>query len=331
MDRLGLGIVNFIGFIRFAVRRLTITALTLFLVSLFSFAAFRIIPGDAAVLALGVEATEAQVQTLRAEMGLDKSFPQQYAAWLANFFTGNLGNSARFMGASVSGLIMERLPVTITLAALSFLFIVMIAVPVSFLSVKKENSKLDRIVTTLTALNISVPGFFLGIIFIWIFGLTFKLFIPGAFVRLAVNPAAFFAYLVFPALAIALPNAALVVKFLRASIFREFNSDYARTAKSKGASRAHILMRHVIKNSSLPAITLLGMITGEILSGSIVIEQVFGIPGIGMLLIAGINARDFIVTQTLIIYIAFTVILANTFADIILQAIDPRIRLAEKA
>jgi len=322
--------VDLIALLRFTGRRLAITVLTLFLVSLLCFAAFRLIPGDAALLALGVEATEEQLQTLRAEMGLDKSFPQQYAAWLANFLTGNLGNSSRFMGASISGLILERLPVTLALAALSFLFIVMIAVPVSFLSVRKENSTVDKIVTTLTALNISVPGFFLGILFIWIFGLTFRLFVPGAFVSFSVNPAGFFAYLVFPALAIALPNAALVVKFLRASIFREFNSDYARTAKSKGASRAHILKRHVIKNSSLPAITLLGMITGDILSGSIVIEQVFGIPGIGMLLIAGINGRDFLLIQTLIIYIAFAVILANTLADIILQVVDPRIRLAEK-
>ena len=311
-------------------RRLAISVLTLFLVSVLGFSAFRLIPGDAAIIALGIEATEEQLQALRAEMGLDRSFPRQYVSWLANFLTGNLGNSARFMGVSISGLITDRLPVTFALAGLSFLFIILIAVPVSLLSVKKENSPVDRIVTTLTALNISVPGFFLGILFIWIFGLILRLFVPGAFVSFNENPAAFFAYLVFPALAIALPNSALVIKFLRASIFRELQSDYARTAMSKGASRSHILRRHVLKNASLPAITLLGMITGEILSGSIVIEQVFGIPGIGMLLLSSITARDYPLIQTLIIYIAFAVILANTLADIVLQIVDPRIRLAEK-
>ena len=311
-------------------RRLAITVLTLFLVSAASFSAFRLIPGDAALIALGIEATEEQLQALRAERGLDRSFPEQYLSWLGNFLTGNLGNSARFMGVSISALILQRLPVTLALAGLSFLFILLIAVPVSLLSVKKENSLADRIVTTLTALNISVPGFFLGILFIWIFGLTFRFFVPGAFVSFAENPAAFFGYLVFPALAIALPNSALVVKFLRASIFRELQSDYARTALSKGASRAHILRRHVLKNASLPAITLLGMITGEILSGSIVIEQVFGIPGVGMLLLSSITARDYPLIQTLIIYIAFAVVLANTLADIVLQLIDPRIRIAEK-
>jgi len=311
-------------------RRLAITVLTLFLVSAASFSAFRLIPGDAALIALGIEATEEQLQALRAERGLDRSFPEQYLSWLGNFLTGNLGNSARFMGVSISSLILQRLPVTLALAGLSFLFILLIAVPVSLLSVKKENSLADRIVTTLTALNISVPGFFLGILFIWIFGLTFRFFVPGAFVSPHENLAAFFGYLIFPALAIALPNSALVIKFLRASIFRELQSDYARTAMSKGASRSHILRRHVLKNASLPAITLLGMITGEVLSGSIVIEQVFGIPGVGMLLLSSITARDYPLIQTLIIYIAFAVILANTLADIVLQIIDPRIRLAEK-
>ena len=311
-------------------RRLAITILTLFLVSILSFASFRLIPGDAAILSLGTEATEEQIEALRLEMGLNRGFGEQYLSWLKNFISGNLGNSSRFRGASVSGIILERLPVTFALAFLSFLIIIFIAVPVSILSVRKENSLSDRIVTTLTALNISIPGFFLGILFIWIFGLIFRLFIPGAFVSYEENPAAFWSYLIFPALAIALPNAAWVTKFLRAAIFREFRSDYVRTARSKGGSHSHLLGAHVLKNASLPVITILAMIAGEILSGSIVIEQVFGIPGIGRLLIASITARDYPVIQTLIIYIAFAVILANTLADIALQSIDPRIRLTEK-
>ena len=311
-------------------RRLAITILTLFLVSILCFASFRLIPGDAALLSLGTEATDEQVEALRAEMGLDKSFAEQYFSWLKNFIRGNLGNSARFRGASISAMILERLPVTFALALLSFLFIILIAVPVSLLSVRKKNSLSDRLVTSLTAMSISIPGFFLGILFIWIFGLLFRFFVPGAFVSYEENPAAFWGYLIFPALAIALPNAALVIKFLRSSIFKEFQSDYVRTARSKGASHAHLLRAHVLKNASLPVITILGMIAGEILSGSIVIEQVFGIPGIGRLLIASISARDYPMIQTLIIYIAFAVILANTLSDIVLQIIDPRIRLTEK-
>ena len=311
-------------------RRLGITVLTLFLVSVLTFGAFRLIPGDAALLSLGTEATGEQIEVLRNEMGLDRSFPEQYISWLRNFLTGNLGNSARFRGASVSGMILERLPVSSSLASLSFALILLISVPVSLFSVKKENSPLDRCVTTFTALGISVPGFFLGILFIWIFGIILRLFVPGAYVSSRENLIGFWLYLFFPALAIALPNASLVIKFLRSSIFREFRGDYVRTARSKGGSRNRILRRHVLKNACLPSITLLGMIAGEILSGSIVIEQVFSIPGIGRLLIASITARDYPMIETLVIYMAFTVILANTLADIVIQLIDPRIRLMDK-
>ena len=314
----------------FIVKRLTITVPTLILVSILTFGAFRLIPGDAALLSLGTEASAEQVEALRAEMGLDKSFPVQYFSWLKGFLTGKLGNSSRFRGISISEIILERIPVTFALAGFSFFLIILIAVPVSIFSVKKKNSILDRFVTTLTAINISVPGFFLGVLFIWIFGILLKLFVPGAYVSYSEDTFAFFSYLFFPALAIALPNAALVVKFLRSSIFHEFQSGYVRTARSKGAERPKILRRHVLKNASLPVITLLGMVAGEILSGSIVIEQVFGIPGIGRLLLASISSRDYLVIETIIIYIAVVVVLANTLADIVLQIIDPRIRLGER-
>ena len=311
-------------------KRLVITLITLFLVSILSFSAFRFIPGDPALLALGVDATEAQLKSLRSEMGLDKSYPEQYFSWLQRLITGDLGYSTRFRGASVSDLIGERLPVTFTLAGLSLLFIFLIAVPVSLFAVKKENSFVNHIINTVTALNISIPGFFLGVLLIWVFGIILRLFIPGAYICYSESLPGFLGSLIFPAIAIALPNSALVVKFLRSSVFRELHSDYVRTAKSKGGNHLRILRRHVLKNASVPAITLLGMITGEILSGSIVIEQVFGIPGMGRLLLASITARDFIMIETIVVYIAFVVILANTLADIVLQIVDPRIRIAEK-
>ena len=171
-------------------KRLVITGLTLFLVSIITFGAFRLIPGDAALLALGIDATEAQVEALRAELGLDKSFPGQYFSWLGKFLTGNLGQSTRFRGAGISEMIGERLPVTLTLAALSFLFIILIAIPVSLLFVKKENSAANHIVNTLTALNISIPGFFLGVLLIWVFGIIFRIFVPGAYISYTENPLA---------------------------------------------------------------------------------------------------------------------------------------------
>ncbi|GHU84989.1 peptide ABC transporter permease [Spirochaetia bacterium] len=312
--------MSFIG------KRLVITLITLFLVSLLTFTAFALIPGDPALLALGIEATSEQVAALRSDMGLDRSFPEQYFSWLGRFLTGNLGNSSRFRGESVSGMILERLPVTFTLAILSLLFIVLISVPAVLLSVKKENGFVDKLVNTFTAINISFPGFFLGILFIWVFGLVLRLFVPGAYIDYRANFGAFLAYLLFPALAIAIPNAAIVIKFLRASVFQQLRAEYVRTAYSKGNTRRRALYRHALKNAIIPAVTLLGMIIGEIFSGSIVIEQVFTIPGIGRLLIASITSRDYTMVQTLVVYIAFMVVLANTLVDIAIRIIDPRIR-----
>ena len=312
---------------RFIGNRIVITFITLFLVSVLSFASFHLIPGDAAVLSLGVEADETQIADLRAEWGLDKSIPEQYFTWLSKFLTGNLGNSARFRGTPVSELISDRLPVTFTLALLSLFFIILIAIPVSLLPMKMKPTFPDSAINTLTALNISMPGFFIGVLFIWIFGLIFRLFIPGAYIDYRIDAAGFIGYLIFPALAIALPNAAVLVKFLRASIFREWSSGYVRTAKSKGADNKRTLYKHIFKNACLPALTIFGMIIGEVFSGSIVMEQVFSIPGIGRLLIASISSRDYIMTETLVIYVTFVVIIANTAVDIAIQIIDPRIRL----
>ena len=310
-------------------RRLAVSLVTVFLVSILTFTAFRLIPGDPALLSLGIEADAEQLAILRAEMGLDKSLHEQYLSWLGGFLTGQLGNSARFRGIPIFQMIHERLPVTFSLAGLSLVFIILISVPVSLISVKKERPILNRIVVSLTALGISTPGFFMGILFIWVFGILFRIFVPGAYVSYTEDIPGFIGSLIFPALAIAIPNAALVIKFLRSSILKELQSDYVRTARSKGGNRSHILKGHVLKNASLPVITLLGMIIGEIFSGSIVIEQVFGIPGLGRLLLTSITGRDFLVIETLMIYIAFVVIMANTLSDIALQIIDPRIRLTK--
>jgi ABC-type dipeptide/oligopeptide/nickel transport system permease component len=316
------------GTASFLLRRISATAATLFLVSLLTFAAFTLIPGDAASLTLGVEATAEQVAALRAEMGLDRSFPVQYLSWLGKFFTGNLGNSSRFRGVSISSLILERLPVTFTLAGLALIFVLLISLPLSLLSVRRENGAPAKIVTALTALTVSFPGFFLGVLFIWIFGLVLKFFVPGGYVGYGESISAFLGYLFCPALVIAIPGAAMMTKFLRASLFQELGNAYVRTARSKGNPWRRILLVHALRNAVIPAITLLGMITGEVFSGSIVIEQVFAIPGIGKLLLTSIGARDYAMVQTLAVYMAFMVVLANTCADIAIRMIDPRIRQA---
>ena len=303
----------------FALKRAGTALVTLFLVSVLSFLAFSVIRGDPASLALGINATEEQRAAFREEMGLNRSVPARYCQWLGNFFSGNLGNSLRFQGEPISTMILQRLPISFTLAMLSLIFILLIAVPVSLLSVRRENSLADRIVNICTAIGISVPNFFLGVLIIWVFGIILRLFRVGVYVD--------YRSLCFPALAIAIPNAAIMIKFLRSSIFKEQHADYVRTARSKGASHSLTLRRHVLRNAVIPSITVLGMIVADVFAGSIVIEQVFGIPGLGRLLIAAITSRDYPLIQTLVVFIAFIVVVANTLVDIAIQVIDPRIRL----
>jgi len=307
----------------FTLKRAGAALITLFLVSVLSFLAFSVIRGDPASLMLGTNATEEQLAAFREELGLNRSIPSRYLEWLGNFFSGNWGNSLRFRGEAISALILERLPISFCLALLSLLFIVLIAVPVSLFFVRRENSFIDRMVNIGAAAGISIPNFFLGVLFIWVFGITLRLFTAGGY--------AGYRSLCFPALAIAVPNAAIMIKFLRSWLFKEQRSDYVRTARSKGASPSLALRRHALRNALIPSITVLGMIVAEVFSGSIVIEQVFAIPGIGRLLIAAIKSRDYPLIQTLVVYIAFIVIVANTLVDIAIQIIDPRIRLEKEA
>ncbi|MCL2185636.1 MAG: ABC transporter permease [Treponema sp.] len=293
------------------------------------FLIFNVIRGDTAQVIGGIWVSPEQIETLRGQMGLNNNIFIRYFDWLGNFIKGNAGISYSFRGESVSSLILQRLPVTLTLSLLSLFFIIIISFSFSLLTVKKEGGIIDTIANFLTAAGISTPGFFLGLLFIFIFGFIFKIFVPGNFINYSENFFGFLGYLIFPALAIAIPSSAILIKFLRSSLFTELQSDYARTARSKGANRFYVLFHHVLKNSLLPAITMLGMIIAEVFSGSIIIEQVFSIPGIGRLLIAAINSRDYPLIQALMIYCSSLVVIANMLADIALMFIDPRIRIAK--
>lgn len=310
----------------FYLKKLITFLITIVLVSILTFLAFNLIPGDPAQLILGTEATPESLAALHAKLGLDASLPVRYARWCGGFLHGDLGTSLQY-SRPVAGMIAERLPVTASLAGISLLLIAALSIPAGVFSARLSGTAAGRLLDSVTLLNLSMPGFFLGILFIWIFGILLRVFTPGGFVSWSESPARFFGYLFFPALAIALPNIATAAKFLRSSILAEMDSDYVRTAFGKGVSRGRVLYRHVLKNAMIPTITLFGMMVAEVFSGSIIIEQVFSIPGIGRLLIASILARDFPLMESLCVYLALMVVTANFLADLLLQAADPRIRV----
>ncbi|MDB5079229.1 MAG: ABC-type dipeptide/oligopeptide/nickel transport system, permease component [Chloroflexi bacterium] len=311
---------------KYLVRRFLTLLLTLLLVSILTFSAFNLIPGDPVLLILGTEATPERVEVLRAQLGLNQPLPVRFFDWLTGLVQGNFGNSIKY-SVPIGDLIADRLPVTGWLSVLTIILIVVVSIPAGVFSAKKRNTGIDRVINQVSMISLAIPSFFLGILFIWIFGLQLKFFSPGNYVDYKQDFGGFIRYMIFPALVIALPNIAILVKFLRGSILSQLKADYVRTAFSKGIDDNTVLYRHVLKNALAPVITLLGIIIAEIFSGSIIIEQVFGLPGIGRLLISSISSRDFPLIQTLVVYIAFLVVFINFLADVALQFLDPRIRV----
>lgn len=311
---------------KYILRRIGTLIITLMLVSGVTFLAFNVIPGDPALIMLGTNASPEKVQALRQELGLNQSLSERYRNWIVKFVKGDLGKSIRF-SEPVKDLVSKRIPVTLSLAILSLLMIFIISIPLGIFSAKKEGTFIDTVINIICQINIAIPPFFLGIIFILVFGIILKIFSPGKYVNYNQDFIGFLKYLIVPAVSIALPNIAIVVKFLRASVIEQMTKDYVRTAYSKGNKENAILYKHVLKNSLITIITLMGMIIASILGGSIIIEQLFSLPGIGSILITSISTRDFPLTQTLVIYLAFIVVFINFLVDLLYQVIDPRIRV----
>lgn len=311
---------------KYLIRKALTLITTLFVVSLLCFGAFSIVPGDPAALILGTEASPERIAVLREQLGLNKPLFSQYKDWIVNLFSGNCGQSIKY-NMPVQNLIRDRLSVTLILALMSIIIIILVSIPLGVFAAKRKDTLLGRIVNSITMINLSIPNFFLGILLIWFFGMIIKVFKPGGYISYNNNFFEFFKFMIFPSIAIAVPHIATVVKFLKASILNEMKKEYVRTAYSKGSTRNRVLYSHVLKNSLISVVTLLGMIIAEIFSGSIIMEQVYGIPGIGRLLISSITARDFPVVETLVIYIAFVVVVINTIVDIILQFVNPQISI----
>lgn len=311
---------------KYILKKLSTLIITLLLVSFFTFMAFQIIPGDSAISSLGTSATTEAIEALREKMGLNENVFLRYFHWLSNTVKGDFGMSSQF-NLPVSSLMNERMPVTLWLAVLSIGMILIVSIPMGILSAKHEGGLPDRMITLFNHTVMAIPPFFLGIIITLVFGIVFRWFTPGAYTAPSDNFGLFIRFMIFPALAMALPKIAMVVKFLRSSVIRQLKLDYVRTAKSKGNTPTVILYRHVLKNAFAPVITFLGMIIADVLAGSIIIEQVFGLPGLGRLLVMAISNRDFAVVQVIILYIATTVIVINFTVDMLYQWIDPRVRV----
>lgn len=310
------------------IKKLISSILTILVVACLVFLAFGLIPGDPAVAKLGTQATPEKLEALRESMGLNKSIPLRFFEWITGVFRGDFGTSYSY-SMPVTGLIESKIPVTIILTLYSFILMIAVSVPVAIAAARYENSRADRVIQVISQVIMSVPPFFGGIIITLIFGLGLHLFAPGGYVSYDMDIGKFLAYMFWPALAIALPKSAMAFSLLYSGLTTEKRKDYARTAYSRGNSTKEVFYRHLLKNACIPAITFFGMALADMIAGSIVIEQVFGIPGLGRILLTSIQNRDYPVVEAIIVCIAILVIVSNLLVDILYRVIDPRTTVAK--
>lgn len=313
---------------KYAGKKIITMLLTLFAVTLFVFLAFHVISGDPASSMLGTEATPARLEALREEMGLNDPVLVQYGRWAFNFLKGDMGSSYNYH-IPVQDMVADKIPVTLTLTILAFLMIIVISIPLGIYTAKHAGGVIDRVIYIINQIIMAFPPFFSGILITLIFGRILKFFTPGGYVSYEKDFWGFVGYLFFPAVAVALPKAAMAVKLLRSSVISESKLDYVRTAYSRGNTTKSVLYKHVLQNALIPVVTFLGMALADMIAGSIIIEQVFSIPGMGRILLNSISNRDYPVVMAVIVCIAVLVLVVNTLVDLIYGLIDPRISIGE--
>ena len=299
--------------------------ITLFIVSLLAFLAFQIIPGDPTTKLLGTNATPEKVAQLRSQLGLDRPVLIRYMDWLVSFVKGEFGTSYTYNRA-VSTLLADKLPVTVLLTVLSFLITAAVSVPIGIWAVSTRDIWVDHVFVILDQVLMAIPPFFFGMVSCFVFGIVLRWFMPGSFISLSESFSGCVSYLILPAVCLALPRIAMTVRMLRSSIQEELTQNYVYTARSRGLSRSGIMRRHILKNAMIPVVTFLAVSAAEIMTGTIIIEQVFTIPGTGRLLVSSIGNRDFPVVQAIIVILAAWIVIVNFAADILNHWMDPRLR-----
>ncbi|MCR5302930.1 MAG: ABC transporter permease [Lachnospiraceae bacterium] len=306
-------------------KKLGSMVITLFAVSFLGFAAFAVIPGDPAVMRLKTNATPAAVEALRHSMGLDRPFIVRYFDWLKDFFVGDMGVSYTY-SRPVMSVIGSKMPVTLYLAVLSFIIMTAVSLPMAVYCAKNDGGRADRFISGVNQVLMSVPSFFAGILISYVFGIVLRVFVPGGYVSFSDDPGGFIYYMIFPAVAVALPKIAVCVRLLKSSIMSESGKDYVRTAYSRGERGTTVLYRHVFWNALIPAVTFYAMQFVDLIAGSIITEQVFNIPGVGRILMTSIEGRDYPVVLAILMFVAAAAVIGDTVSDLSAMALDPRIR-----
>jgi peptide/nickel transport system permease protein len=309
---------------KYALRRILQTIPALLLVSIVLFMTIHLIPGDPALLLAGPNATEEELAAMTHQFGLDRPLWAQYLTWLGNALSGDLGYS--FINKyPVNQLIAQRVPATLELALAAAIIAVLISFPLGILAALRPGSAIDFFTTLFSALSFAVPGFWLALMLILLFSLQLGWFPPSGRPDLAEDPVGHLKSLVLPAVTLAVGLATTIARFLRSSMLEVLDQDYVRTARAKGLKEQGVVVRHVLRNALIPVITVLGLHTGDLLSGAIIVESVFAWPGVGRLTVQAIGWRDYSLLLADVLYIVIAFMVINLLTDLAYAVIDPRI------
>jgi peptide/nickel transport system permease protein len=311
---------------RYLFRRLAFLGLTLLLTSLLVFGITQLLPGDVARVILGREASEAALQALRVELRLDQPLPVQYANWLGGFLTGDWGASYS-TGLPIRPLVLERLGNSLMLALLTMAIAVPLSVGLGIVAALKQDRAADNAISVGSLAVVGLPEFITGLVLIQVLALRFHLFPANSSIRPGAGFGEALPYLVLPALTATLVLLAYIARLTRAGVIEELKKDYVRTATLKGLSRRAVVVRHVLRNALLPTITVVAISFGWLISGLIVIENVFNYPGLGRLMTFAIDRRDLPLMQAITMLTVLGFALANLGADLLYAYLNPRIRL----
>jgi peptide/nickel transport system permease protein len=312
--------------LNFLARRLASAFLVLVLVSALSFGIIWLVPGDPTAVLLDANATPEQVARLRTQLGLDKPLPLQIVEWYGRILRGDLGQSI-LLNRSVMAAILERLPVTLSLAGIALMLAIVLGVTAGIVAAMNHNRWPDQVIMAAALFGLSVPDFWLALMMVFLLAVKFGLFPTGGFVPFQDSVVGWARSIAMPALALALVQMGFIARMARASMLEVLNQDFIRTADAKGLSRADIVIRHGLPNALVPILTVSGIVAGALLGGTVIIEQVFSLPGVGRLVIGAILSRDFPVIQGGLLFLAVIYLAVNLIVDLLYAVVDPRVRL----
>ncbi|WP_029010723.1 ABC transporter permease [Azospirillum halopraeferens] len=309
----------------FLVRRLLSLAFTAWLATVAVFVVLEVVPGDPALLMLGTEARPDTLEALRAQLGLDRPAPVRYAEWIGGLLTGDLGVSVTY-NRPVAELVAERLVITVPLALGALALSTLLALPLGLFAASRHGRAGDWAVMAFGQLGIAVPGFWFAILLILVFAVELGWLPAGGFPGWSAGAGPALTALLLPAVALAVPEAAILARVTRAAVLDTLREDYVRTARAKGLGRRAVLGRHVLPNALVPVVTILGLQFAFLVGGAVVVENVFQLPGLGRLVYQAVGQRDLVVVRDVVVLLALFVVAVNLLVDAAHAAIDPRPR-----